>query len=284
MITCPQCGTQQPDGTAFCDNCGAALNETPGQQPQAGAQMGQPGAPTVVASNNCPSCGASVPPGEPYCPNCGAQLGAGQPQQAYQQAQPGPTPGGQLTCSSCGARLEPDSAFCDMCGAPVQGAAPSPQPQEQPGPPQPQPQQPPEAWSSPQQIPPQYQESYAGWQQQPPQPGPVGGGMQARLIVQRTNTTLPFPPGKNQIIIGREDPVSGIFPEIDLTDHGGDEGGVSRKHARIYTQGGQFYIEDLQSVNYTFVNQQRVMPGQPQPLNNGDEIRLGKVKLTFQQM
>ncbi|MGC9083990.1 MAG: zinc-ribbon domain-containing protein, partial [Anaerolineae bacterium] len=25
MITCPQCGSQQSDGAAFCDQCGAAL-------------------------------------------------------------------------------------------------------------------------------------------------------------------------------------------------------------------------------------------------------------------
>jgi pSer/pThr/pTyr-binding forkhead associated (FHA) protein len=106
--------------------------------------------------------------------------------------------------------------------------------------------------------------------------------MQARLVVQGSNATLPFPPGKNQIVVGREDPVSGNFPEIDLTDHGGYDGGVGRTHARIYVQGGQFYIEDLQSVNHTFVNQKQVMPGQTQPLNNGDEIRLGRVKLTFQ--
>jgi pSer/pThr/pTyr-binding forkhead associated (FHA) protein len=86
------------------------------------------------------------------------------------------------------------------------------------------------------------------------------------------------------VIIGREDPVSGHFPDIDLTDHGGDEGGVSRKHARIYTESGQFYIEDLKSVNFTYVNRQKLPPRQPQPLNNGDEIRLGNVKLTFQRM
>lgn len=306
MVTCPQCGSQQPDGTAFCDNCGAALSG-PGSmaqaQPQASAQGSKPGpsAPTVVAPNNCPSCGASVPPGEAFCPNCGAQLVAGggaapeppaqpayAPQQQVEPTVAAPSAAGKkLTCPNCGAQLEPDSSFCDMCGnrieAPAQGA-PSPQPPQQDQwqqPPQ-QPQQP-DQWQPPQQQPPT-----PSWQQQPqPQPQPPvqpEAGMQARLIVQGTNATLPFPPGKQQVIIGREDPVSSIFPEIDLTDHGGDEGGVSRKHARIYQQGDQFYIEDLQSVNYTFVNQEKVLPGQPHALKSGDEIRLGRVKLTFQRM
>jgi len=99
--------------------------------------------------------------------------------------------------------------------------------------------------------------------------------------VQGTNATLPFPPGKTEIIVGREDPVSGIFPGIDLTDHGGDEGGVSRQHARIFAQGTQVFIEDLNSTNYTYINQQKLTPGQPHPLNSGDEVRFGRVKLTF---
>jgi pSer/pThr/pTyr-binding forkhead associated (FHA) protein len=102
------------------------------------------------------------------------------------------------------------------------------------------------------------------------------------LVVQGTNASLPFPPGKAEIFIGREDPVSGVFPEIDLTDHGGDEGGVSRKHARVFVQGGQVYIEDLNSTNYTYVNQQKLTPGQAQSLNVGDEVRFGRVKVIYQ--
>jgi pSer/pThr/pTyr-binding forkhead associated (FHA) protein len=46
-------------------------------------------------------------------------------------------------------------------------------------------------------------------------------------------------------------------------------------------QGGQSYIEDLNSVNFTFVNQHKLTPNQPQALNDGDEIRLGRVKVIF---
>lgn len=99
--------------------------------------------------------------------------------------------------------------------------------------------------------------------------------------MQDTNSALSFPPGKTELIVGREDPVSGVFPEIDLTDHGGDEGGVSRRHARIFVQGTQILVEDLNSTNYTYVSQQRLTPGQPHPLNDGDELRFGRVKLTY---
>ena len=46
-------------------------------------------------------------------------------------------------------------------------------------------------------------------------------------------------------------------------------------------QGGQAFIEDLDSVNHTYVNRQRLQPNVPQPLNPGDEIRLGKVVLRY---
>jgi pSer/pThr/pTyr-binding forkhead associated (FHA) protein len=117
-------------------------------------------------------------------------------------------------------------------------------------------------------------------------PGPspayaAAATVQGRLVVQDTNATLPFPPGKTEIIIGREDPVSNIFPDIDLTNHGGDEKGISRRHARVFVQGAQVLIEDLNSTNFSYVNQQKLMPGQPHPLNSGDEVRLGRVKLHF---
>ena len=110
---------------------------------------------------------------------------------------------------------------------------------------------------------------------------PPAGAGQPRLMVQSTHATLPLPAGKAEIVIGREDPVSSVFPDIDLTNHGGDEGGVSRRHARLLVRGNQIYLEDLNSTNFTYVNQQRLTPGQPYPLNNGDEIRLGRVRLNF---
>jgi len=83
------------------------------------------------------------------------------------------------------------------------------------------------------------------------------------------------------VVIGREDPVSGIFPDIDTDQFGGQEAGVGRKHAQLIVQGGQVYMEDLNSVNGTFVNKQKVTPQQPLPLNDGDEIRMGKLVIVY---
>ena len=81
--------------------------------------------------------------------------------------------------------------------------------------------------------------------------------------------------------MGREDPVSGVFPDIDLDPHGGHESGVGRRHAQLIWQGGQVCLEDLDSVNGTAVNRQRLAPRQPQPLKDGDEVRLGKMILIY---
>jgi pSer/pThr/pTyr-binding forkhead associated (FHA) protein len=81
--------------------------------------------------------------------------------------------------------------------------------------------------------------------------------------------------------IGRWDADGGIFPDIDL-DADDPEAKVSRRHARISLNNGQYFVEDLGSTNGTFVNRgKRLMPGIRQALNDGDEIIVGKTFLRF---
>jgi DNA-binding winged helix-turn-helix (wHTH) protein len=54
---------------------------------------------------------------------------------------------------------------------------------------------------------------------------------------------------------------------------------VSRRHARLLNSGGEMLIEDLGSKNGTFVRGERV--AEAMPLHDGDEIRLGRVVLTY---
>ncbi len=105
----------------------------------------------------------------------------------------------------------------------------------------------------------------------------------AQLIVASDNFTFPLT-GKSEWVIGREDPVSNIYPDLDLTEHGGEEGGVSRLHSKVYQANGQYSIEDQSSTNFTFVNRQKLAPKTPHPLTNGDEIRLGRVVIKFEAM
>jgi hypothetical protein len=90
-----------------------------------------------------------------------------------------------------------------------------------------------------------------------------------------------FPVHEDEAYIGRWDADSGIFPDVDL-DADDPEAKVSRRHARVTRRGGQYFIEDLGSTNGTFVNRgRRLLPGDRQPLNDGDEIIIGKTFLRF---
>ncbi len=54
---------------------------------------------------------------------------------------------------------------------------------------------------------------------------------------------------------------------------------VSRRHARIMVREGRATLEDLGSKNGTFLRGQRL--ASPSALADGDEIRLGRVRMTF---
>jgi hypothetical protein len=80
-------------------------------------------------------------------------------------------------------------------------------------------------------------------------------------------------------LIGRWDPETGSFPEVDL-DADDPEAKISRKHALIRLDGDKITIEDIGSLNGTFVNRQpRLAPGAPVELKGGDEIIIGKTFL-----
>ena len=108
-------------------------------------------------------------------------------------------------------------------------------------------------------------------------PAPAG----PRFVVVDGGTELRLPADKAEIIVGREDPVSSIFPEVDLTPFGGEMGGVSRQHARLNLSGGQWTITDLNSTNYTRLDGARLEPNTATPLPDGARVQFGRVAMTF---
>ncbi|HET8527401.1 MAG TPA: FHA domain-containing protein [Gaiellaceae bacterium] len=82
----------------------------------------------------------------------------------------------------------------------------------------------------------------------------------------RTGET--FAPEGDRTTVGRS-PDCGVFLD-DVT--------VSRRHAALALRDGRWHIEDLGSLNGTFVNRRRVDSA---PLEDGDEIQIGKYRLTF---
>ncbi len=59
-----------------------------------------------------------------------------------------------------------------------------------------------------------------------------------------------------------------------------DDVTVSRKHAVLLERDGAFVIEDQGSLNGTFVNRKRIESAE---LEDGDELQIGKYRLTFFQ-
>ncbi len=102
----------------------------------------------------------------------------------------------------------------------------------------------------------------------------------ARLQLE-TGTIVPLPTGRREIIIGRDDPISGVHPEIDLTPYGAESGGVSRRHVRLTMVDGQWMITDLQSTNHTRVNGVRIDPGVPTLLPDSAQVVLGRIGFIF---
>jgi DNA-directed RNA polymerase subunit M/transcription elongation factor TFIIS len=110
-LVCQSCGTQNPLGRKFCNNCGGPLM-TAGPQQQWGPQQ----------TMKCPSCGMLNDISRKFCSNCGATLKPEikQPEQLAPQ---------MITCPTCGASNSPGGKFCNNCGGNLMGGA---QPQQQP--------------------------------------------------------------------------------------------------------------------------------------------------------
>ena len=74
----------------------------------------------------------------------------------------------------------------------------------------------------------------------------------------------------------------GRHPE--LVDEIIQDQNVSRRHARIVVQAGQFYIEDLNSRNGTFLDHRKLSPFKPTLLDYGALVRLGSLEFMVSKL
>jgi len=104
----------------------------------------------------------------------------------------------------------------------------------------------------------------------------------ATEVLKHESTGKVFPLAtSSETTIGRRDPVTGIYPDVDLTPVD-NQRSISRRHAKIYRRGGRFFVnEEIGTMNGTFVNEQRLETGKPTEIESGDELRCGVVKLVF---
>lgn len=109
----------------------------------------------------------------------------------------------------------------------------------------------------------------------------------ARLVIEGTSElSAPiYALQKDDNLIGRRDPMSNIFPEVDLSKYD-PQTKISRRHAKIWRDGTAFMLEDLGSSNGTVIegaatNVFKLPAHQPYKLTSGDRIKIGDTRLHF---
>ena len=109
-------------------------------------------------------------------------------------------------------------------------------------------------------------------------PSPVTGS-HPRILLTDKNVTLSVPQ-KDDVLIGRSH--RNALVDIDLGPYGAAEVGVSRNHARLICKDTDTWlIDDLESLNGTFVNGEKVEAGYPIAVKNGDVIRCSHLSFVF---
>ena len=98
---------------------------------------------------------------------------------------------------------------------------------------------------------------------------------QGYLIIVSTEASIPLT--WDVMLIGRQDATVGIFPEINLADMK-----VGRRHAYLRNRQGIFTVEDLNSLNKTYLNGVALVPHQETQLKDGDILRFGNVEVRFE--
>jgi pSer/pThr/pTyr-binding forkhead associated (FHA) protein len=145
-------------------------------------------------------------------------------------------------CTRCGHPNKDEARFCANCGAPLQEDT--------------------TIGITPVDIEEEGGEEY-------PFPGEQLEPGQALLLVKRgQNAGSTFLIQADATTIGRN-PDSDVFLD-DVT--------VSRRHALVARGGDGFTIEDLGSLNGTFLNRHRI---EKADLENGDEVQIGKYRLIY---
>ncbi len=107
-------------------------------------------------------------------------------------------------------------------------------------------------------------------------------GKPIKLVHAPSGSEFALATGRQEMLIGRPDPVTGLLPEINLGPLD-TQRSLSRRHAKIINEAGIFFLrEEVGTTNGTFVNNERIATGQARPLAPGDQLRFGSVELVVQ--
>ncbi len=157
------------------------------------------------------------------------------------------------TCSKCKLRNKPGALICQFCGAALQG--------------------PPQETFSTNKL--EDVQEYKGGKSSLFVDSLVPAQGMGIYLEDTTRITI-F--NETEATLGRRAEGTAGFV-IDLVPHGAFSLGVSRRHARLLQTSSGYAVMDLNSTNGTWLNQTRLEPEKEYPLNNGDILRLGHLRL-----
>jgi pSer/pThr/pTyr-binding forkhead associated (FHA) protein len=202
----------------------------------------------MVKTVKCPRCGRENDASFAFCLDCGQPL---------QHAAAAPAP--QL-CTRCGQKLDPGFRFCGHCGQPSLPPAPAPH--------------------------------QAGLAALPSAaaPGTAAPAAAPRAPQSAANSASALTPSSGlRLVAVRPDGVSGEVHALDRPElfcgrtegeiRVPEDGTVSPRHARFSFEGGALRVEDVGSVNGTFI---RIVG--PHRVALGDELRLGRQLLRLEPL
>ncbi len=243
---------------------GGSFEFAPWSQPEPPAPAPVPvPVPTPLPPAPPPPAPAAAPPPRPKTPS---------PTPPRQPTPPPAAPAAPAwVCPACGKTYgkDYDDTFC-VCGTELVAAAPSPAPVPAPAPAPPSPARPPA----------------------PPSSGTERPAVGTRCLVLYGPDKRPlhyFPLTGDALLIGRLDPVSNCFPDIDVSEFVDEATArrVSRKHALVLhaRASDSYLLRPLPGNTGTQVEKELVAGGQDVPLTPGTRLVLGgAVRLKFEVM
>ncbi len=244
-MKCNVCGSDNVEGSIFCEDCGSKLAAPAPVIAAAPAAAPAPFVPAPVVESPAPAAAPAAAPTPAASAPFTAAVQAAPVSETPSVAAPvaASEPSAKI-CPACGAKNEAGSKFCEDCGATLGEAAASvvaPKVADEPV----------AVKAAPAAVP--------------------------RLIMPNG---VEIPISAEHTLLGRQSPADNIFPEIDLTELD-PESYVSRRHGQITRQGSKYLYEDVGSSNGSYINGNRLQSGIQTELHDCDVVRLGRTEVTF---
>jgi CheY-like chemotaxis protein len=98
------------------------------------------------------------------------------------------------------------------------------------------------------------------------------------FVAGHSDSPIPVVVGQ-AVSFGRANSTGSLKSHVDLTRFDAMNYGVSRLHMILHHQDGKFFVEDMDTINGTYVNGTSIKPRELVPIKNGDEVRLGQLRI-----